>query len=62
MSWCITDVKTWLTQHKLALNVKKTEATRITTASTCHPRPAVIHVGDLAVQSKPHVRDIGIVL
>ena len=30
--------------------------------STCHPRPAVIHVGALAVQSKPHVRDIGIVL
>ena len=30
--------------------------------STCHPRPAVIHVGALALQSKPHVRDIGIVL
>ena len=62
MSRCITDVKTWLTQHKLALNDKKTEAIRITTVSTCHPRPAVIHVGALAVQSKPHVRDIGIVL
>ena len=43
MSRCITDVKTWLTQHKLALNDKKTEAIRITTASKCHPRPAVIH-------------------
>ena len=62
MSRCITDVKTWLTQHKLALNDKKTEAIRITTVSTCQPRPAVIHVGALAVQSKPHVRDIGIVL
>ena len=62
MSRCITDVKTWLTEHKLALNDKKTEAIRITTMSTCHPRPAVIHVGALAVQSKPHVRDIGIVL
>ena len=62
MSRCITDVKTWLTQHKLALNDKKTEAIRITTVSTCHPRPVVIHVGALAVQSKPHVRDIGIVL
>ena len=55
-------MKTWLTQHKLALNDKKTEAIRITTVSTCHPRPAVIHVGALAVLSKPHVRDIGIVL
>ena len=62
MSRCITDVKTWLTQHMLAVNDKKTEATRITTMSTCHPRPAVIHVGALAVQSKPHVRDTGIVL
>ena len=53
MSGCITDVKTWLTQHKLALNDKKTEAIRITTVSTCHPRPAVIHVGAHAVQSKP---------
>ena len=62
MSRRITDVKTWLTEHKLALNDKKTEAIRITTMNTCHPRPAVIHVGALAVQSKPHVRDIGIVL
>ena len=30
--------------------------------STCHPSPAVIRVGAIAVQSKPHVRDIGIVL
>ena len=52
MSRCTTDVKTWLTQHKLALSDKKTEAIRITTVSTCHPRPAVIHVGALAVQSK----------
>ena len=62
MSRCITDVKTWLTQHKLALHDKKTEAIRITTVSTCHPRPTVIHVGALAVQFKPHVRNIGIVL
>ena len=62
MSRCITDVKTWLTLHKLALNGKKTEAIRITTGSTYHSSPAVIHVGALAVQSKPHVRDIGIAL
>ena len=43
-------------------SLKKTEAIRITTMSNCHPRPAVIHVGALAVQSKPHVRDIGIIL
>ena len=61
MSRCIADVKTWLTEHKLALNDKKTEAIRITTMSTCHPRPAVIHVVALVVQSKPRVRDLGIV-
>ena len=59
MSRCITDVKTL---HKLALNDTKTEAIRITTVSTCHPSPAVIHVGALEVQSKPHGRDICIVL
>ena len=48
MSRCITDVKTWLTQHKLALNDKKTEAIRITTVNTCHPRPAAIHIGALS--------------
>ena len=62
MSRCITDVKTWLKQHKLGMNDNKTEAIMITTVSTCHPRPAVIHVGALAVQSNPHVRDFGIVL
>ena len=52
MSRCITDVKTWLTQHKLALNDKKTEAIRITTVSTCHPAPQLFTL--VLSQCNPH--------
>ena len=39
MSRCITDVKTWLTQHTLAMDDKKTEAIMITTVSTAIHSP-----------------------
>ena len=62
LSCCIQDVKKWMTLNKLTLNCIKTEVIAITTATTRHLRPIVVHVDNEALRPKPYVRDIGIVL
>ena len=62
ISQCVSDVRAWMTQHKLTLNNDKTEAIRFVTAGTCRLRHTDINLDPRVLQLKPHVGDVGIVL
>ena len=61
---CITDVKTWMTNHKLKLNDDKTEALLIHSSrslSDC-PKPPSIDICSSTIPFAPSARNLGLIL